>query len=139
MTAWIKSVLAAAMISTASAGELPPAANFDHNGSLMIYWSTGTSRVFAYQIPRPAIAALGVIPGTVLFAGEVDNAARSLTGRAFVFAPGCAPIPYPVQGVSADPTGITLEGPAPIVGEGCIVQGYTWDSPNARLFFRRVP
>jgi hypothetical protein len=71
-----------------------------HNGSVMnvITWQDAGSQMhirIEYLQPRPALAAIGVRPGTVLLTGQWIN--RELVATAAVFPPGCPAIPYAVM------------------------------------------
>jgi len=118
-------------------GGLPPARETSralHNGSLVAVFAsprTGTLRI-EYIAPRPALAALGVIPGTPLLTGRWTRDVLSAT--AYVFSV-CGPIPYEVQG-AADATGIlTLQGLAPVINpDTCMVFGQAWTMNSVLTF-----
>jgi hypothetical protein len=105
-----------------------------HNGSLMAVIAsprTGTLRM-EYIAPRPSLAALGVMPGTLLLNGRWSR--DELSATAFVFS-RCGPIPYEVRG-GADPTGmLTLQGLAPVVNpDTCMVFGQAWTMNSVLMF-----
>jgi len=87
---------------------------WDHNGSLMRLVAQGKQRWFYYEVPRQAIRAQGVAPGTLLFNGWKDG--NGYTGTARVFSKHCpgAPLEYQVSGpVAPNQLGVTLYGTRP--------------------------
>lgn len=98
-----------------------------HNGSLMRLEASGPRRRFFYVAPREGMRRAGVIPGTLLFDGARD--AGRYSGTAYIFAAGCAPEPYKVDGfVSGGDRRIVMFGQAPRVGARCEVTGYRDDT-----------
>jgi hypothetical protein len=86
-----------------------------HNGSLMAQQFDPTSGhlLIQYKDPRPGLWPVGVIPGTVLFDGQMRG--PTIAGTAFVFSGFCPPTPYRVVG-GLQPNGVlVLTGPAPLV------------------------
>lgn len=105
-----------------------------HNGSLVRWVSSGRNRWLYYVEPRPALAAIGVRSGTLLFEGQ--GAANILVGTAYVFSENCSPTPYHVEGVIYSETEVRLDGAVPIVDPySCEVVDSTWDSNHAVLHF----
>lgn len=105
-----------------------------HNGSLVRWVSSGRNRWLYYVEPRPALAAIGVRSGTLLFEGQ--GAANILVGTAYVFSENCSPTPYHVEGVIYSETEVRLDGAAPIVDPySCEVADSTSDSNHAVLHF----
>ena len=108
-----------------------------HNGSLVRWMSSGQNRWLYYVEPRPALAAIGVKPGTLLFEGQAT--ANILVGTAYVFSENCLPTPYRVEGVIYSETDVRLDGAVPVVDAySCEIVDYTWDSNNAALHFYYV-
>lgn len=105
-----------------------------HNGSVMRLEADGARRRFLYEAPRPGMREAGAKRGTVLFAGERQG--NRYAGTAYVFARGCAPFPYRVEGpISVDERRVVMRGAAPRVRKGCAAQGTIAD----RLAFERMP
>lgn len=92
-----------------------------HNGSLMtqVFDPTSGHLLIQYKDPRPGLWPVGVIPGTVLFDGQIQGPV--IAGTAFVFSGFCPPTPYRVIGEALpdmlDPRGpaLVLRGPAPLL------------------------
>jgi hypothetical protein len=86
-----------------------------HNGSLMsqVFDPTSGHLLIQYKDPRPGLWPVGVIPGTVLFDGQMRS--PTIAGTAFVFSGFCPPTPYRVVG-GLQPNGVlVLTGGAPLV------------------------
>lgn len=104
---------AALALAALAAGAAPAAADscWTHNGSLMRLGANGEKRAFAYEIPRKALAGIGVKPGDTLFWGTTDG--KSYRGEARVFSiecPGEKTI-YAVSGpITQGGTRVTLTG-----------------------------
>jgi hypothetical protein len=86
-----------------------------HNGSLMtqIFDPASGHLLIQYKDPRPDLEAVGVIPGTVLFDGQLDG--LKITGTAFMFSDICPPTPYRMNGGLKLNGGLLLTGRAPVV------------------------
>ena len=107
---------------------------WSHNGSTVLWQSSGQQRIVTYYNPRPG---LPVRAGTVLFEGMRQG--NTMFGTAYVFRSGCAPAPYEVSGEidPANQTLVVLYGAAPIRERGgCRVIRYSRNSGNSRLVFR---
>ena len=106
-----------------------------HNGSLMVQTFDPTSGhlLIQYKDPRPGLWPVGVIPGTVLFDGQIQG--PTIAGTAFVFSGFCPPTPYRVAG-ALQPNGVlVLTGGAPLVDPySCNVITLV-ASPNSQLVF----
>jgi hypothetical protein len=96
----------------APAGPLPLLV---HNGSLMTqaFDPTSGSLLIQYKDPRPGLWPVGVIPGTVLFDGQIQGPV--IAGTAFVFSGFCPPTPYRVIGEVLPDGALVLRGPAPLL------------------------
>jgi hypothetical protein len=104
-----------------------------HNGSLMNVFTRADLVRIEYLQPRPSLAAIGVIPGTVLLTGQWID--RELVATAVVFPPGCPATPYAVRGTVDANEILTVVGPAPsLVGEWCQVLELDWTA-NSYLRF----
>lgn len=125
-----------ALLMTATAAFAQPAPRFvDHNGSLMEVISEPTPQTLRieYVRPRAGMAAIGVVPGTVLLRGRWTGP-NDFVGAATVFDPQCGAILYEVRG--GDIGGeLVLRGPAPLVAPypACVV-GYG-NTNNSVLIF----
>ncbi len=103
-----------------------------HNGSIMRLETSGSERRFFYEAPRVGIRKVGAKPGTLLFKGLLKGSAYS--GTAYVFAAGCNPQPYAVEGrVSDGGRRVVMTGKAPRLSAACEVTGsrddtlvFTW-------------
>ena len=69
-----------------------------HNGSLMtqVFDPTSGHLLIQYKDPRAGLWPVGVIPGTVLFDGQIQGPV--IAGTAFVFSDFCPPTPHRVIG-----------------------------------------
>jgi hypothetical protein len=109
-----------------------------HNGSVMnvFTWQDANSQSHVrieYLQPRPDLAAIGVVPGTILLTGQWIN--RELLATAVVFPNGCPAIPYAVRGTVDATETLTLFGPAPsLLGYWCEVLAIDWTA-NSELRF----
>lgn len=110
-----------------------------HNGSLVTVAAIGDGgQEIRYLRPRLGLAEVGVIPGTLLFRGQWSGPPpQVIDGTAFVFAPGCPPIPYAVTG-GVDGNVLVLRGPAPLVTPWCAVVGLAWTGNSELLFVPEV-
>ncbi|EIG61252.1 hypothetical protein [Bradyrhizobium sp. WSM1253] len=106
----------------------------NHNGSIVALTRTPDDRVeIRYIEPRKE---LKVPAGALLFRGTARNG--KLTGEAFLFRPGCAPLGYPVAGERKDGI-LLLEGRAPQRSpRSCEVTGGSASKPS-RLGFEHEP
>lgn len=96
---------------------------WEHNGSVMILSSSGSSRVFTYLRPRDG---LPVAPGTVLFSGR--RTGDSYRGMAHIFSSRCGAKSYAVAGaVGFDQRSVTLYGRKPRLDASCRAVGYVDD------------
>lgn len=82
---------------------------WDHNGSVMRLEAEGNHRSFVYEVPRAALRAAGVGPGTILFEGVREG--NSYRGTARRFSRNCRePLVYAVSGAVESETRIVLTG-----------------------------
>ena len=95
---------------------------WNHNGSVVFLELQGSNRKFYYLRPRPGIAAEGVQPGTLLFAGT--RSGHNYVGTAYIFSARCGPIGYPVRGSLSNLDFIRLVGRAPRRDANCNVVSY---------------
>jgi hypothetical protein len=93
----------------------PPLPFLVHNGSLMsqVFDPTSGHLLIQYKDPRPGLWPVGVIPGTVLFDGQIQGPV--IAGTAFVFSGFCPPTPYRVIGEVLPDGTLVLRGPAPLL------------------------
>lgn len=125
----IRTLAAAALLATmwgggaAHASDGCDAQNMNHNGSGVFYENCGTVEIF-YQRPKASMRRQGVRSGTVLFRGSARG--TRVSGTAYRFKRGCAPIGYSVSGRWRGAS-LTLVGTAPIRGSGCAVTRYKRD------------
>lgn len=106
---------------------------FWHNGSIVeASFGSDSSVKIRYVEPRDGLPSY--MRGLVLFDGRMDRKG-GLTGTAYTFKAGCLPAPYSVNGVFRA-TNIALAGASPARDpHSCLVTGYTYRSPNAKLSF----
>jgi hypothetical protein len=86
-----------------------------HNGSVMRLAHIGSERILTYEVPRPALARIGVYPGQILFEGH--RAGNTMSGQARIFSTQCQGEErvYSVSGqVSANGRSFTLVGSRPV-------------------------
>jgi hypothetical protein len=122
--------VAIVLACTTSAHAQPQQFLFDHNGSLMSWQQDGPNLWVVYLEPRPGVVAVGVRPGSLLFAGQWTD--QGLVGVDHVYAAGCPPFPYRVSGGYVSRGVIVMHGAAPVVDPyTCTVLWYTWESANA--------
>ena len=81
------------------------------------------------EVPA-ALRELGVVEGTVLLQGQWDDD-YVLEGEAFMFAPGCAPIPYPIRAVVTVARTLLVIGPTP---KSCEDRTLTWSAAAVMKF-----
>jgi hypothetical protein len=106
-----------------------------HNNSIMSVSQARDGTVaINYDLPKPEMAAIGVVPGMNLVTGRWRD--RTFFGQAVVFVPRCNMVaPYAVQGgVNPDTGALELSGPAPVIAPWCGVLGLSWND-NSRLVF----
>jgi hypothetical protein len=104
-----------------------------HNGSLMNVFTRENLVRIEYLQPKPELAAIGVVPGTVLVRGEW--VAGALVATAVVFPLGCPATPYAVRGSVDAGEVLTLFGPAPaLLDWNCQVLAVDWTG-NSTLRF----
>jgi len=125
--------------------ESPDISLWEHNGSIVAAHKNGEEIVIWYQNPSDEMRTMGVHAGLVLFDGKEGKTSPffgpGLEGIVNTFSRKCNPVSYKVTGwvdvVDHQVHTITLEGTAPIVGEGCIP---TFDSvgSNVRLVFHFI-
>ena len=111
-----------------------------HTASVMEMRVDRSEISILYRHPRPGLASVGVVPGTLLFQGTITSSGttggRRVEGTAFAFKGRCQPAPYPVRGTISGDAGFTLAGPGPERSKlGCPVLGHSWASPHAHLVF----
>jgi hypothetical protein len=106
---------------------------FWHNGSIVeASFGSDSSVRIRYVDPKDSLPS--DMNGLVLFDGRIDRRG-GLAGTAYAFKAGCQPAPYSVNGVFRL-TNIALAGASPTRDpHSCVVTGYTYRSPNARLSF----
>jgi hypothetical protein len=112
-------------------GELGNEVN--HNHSKVLFFPK--HGLIVYSKPKASIAAI-VRPGTVLFKGKIDR--DGMSGDAFIFKAGCAPLSYHVEGPSYYFSGDvkTLKGRAPVRDkDSCGFSKSTGTGGNAVLTF----
>ncbi len=110
----------------------------NYNGSRMEIFEEeydGQMRMYIiYRTPRADLAAAGVQPASIMFTGTISG--ETVTGAAYFYTPGCAPIPYLVEGGWQQGAGgryLFLEGREPVlVDEECRVIEYDW-GPNSTI------
>jgi hypothetical protein len=93
-----------------------------HNGSKIRWVSNGASRRAYYEQPRAGLDKIGIHPGQLLFEGY--RRGNLVTGRAFTFKPGCAPLSFSVSANLPSETTIYLKGMAPKRELGCEVTSF---------------
>ncbi len=108
---------------------------YNHNGSIMRLVQQGnTVRIF-YEEPRDGLRPHGVVPGTLLFEGQLD-ANLYLDGMSRIFSSRCGEMDYYVYGQFRRDGDFTLAGAAPVLERnGCRVIDNTYDGDNANLRF----
>jgi hypothetical protein len=127
--------LAALVLATGTALAAPPMVL--HNGSLMqiIEGPPRTIRI-VYVQPRPEMASIGVMPGTLLVDGTWTGP-NTFAGTARVFSTQCGALPYRVEGGVAPDGSLELGGFTPIIGWDCQLLSWEWTT-NSRLRFTQV-
>jgi hypothetical protein len=121
----LKSKVYALSICVASLANTPAFADscWMHNGSVMRLAHVGSQRIMTYEVPRPALAQIGVFPGQILFEGY--RAGNTISGQARIFSTECQGEEriYSVSGqVSANVRSFTLVGSRPIY-RNCVPTG----------------
>ena len=91
-----------------------------YDGALLRLQAMGRIRRFYYV---RTVYGSPAKDGAIAFEGVREG--QTFSGRAFVFAPACAPLPYSVRGsISADETAIKLQGSRPVPDAQCNVKSY---------------
>ena len=107
---------------------------YDHNGSTMRVSVEGPSVGIYYERPRAGLGAIGVRPGTLLFAGRVEGG--YLDGESRIFSARCGEQPYFVHGDFTPGRDFRLAGAAPVLDRAtCRVVDNVSEGPNADLAF----
>lgn len=103
-----------------------------HNGSVMTAIELpGRALQIVYAVPKPELAAIGVMPGTLLIDGVWRG--QQFIGRARVFNLICGELPYDVSGGVIDGA-LVLEGPQIRVDQWCQPLYAEW-TVNSYLVF----
>ena len=103
-----------------AAGPLSP--QWNHNGSVVNWVSTGAKQKIVYESPRAGLLDAGVKQGTLLFEGQRNG--QSISGTAYQFYRTCKAHGFEVSGTaSEDRKTITLKGKAPLLDMNCNVTG----------------
>jgi hypothetical protein len=99
--------------------------SYDHNGSTMEVQQCDGDLFISYSAPRSGLAKIGVIPGTLLFEGNLRPGNR-VSGQARLFSAKCGEITYDVSGTTSG-NSIVLSGSAPKRNSSCRVISYSTD------------
>jgi hypothetical protein len=116
-------------------GVVPAAAQerqVSYEGAPMTALVRGDSIEIRYLNPPPNLRELGVTPGTPLLRGQWEGGI--FTGDAFVFAPGCPPVPFPVRGMIDNNGALLVLGPAPTAVKDCQAEALAWNERSILRF-----
>ena len=102
------------------------------DGAPMVVTVDGDSIEVRYAEPGAALRELGVTPATPLVRGRWVGGI--FTGEAFVFAPRCPPIGYPVRGMVDSGGALLVLGPAPSAVKDCRAEALTWNASSILRF-----
>ena len=95
------------------------------DGSLVTIIATGDRLEVSYIDPPPMLREAGAKKGSLILTGEWEEGV--LVGEAYVYAPLCPTIAYPIRGVVNAMDYLIVVGPTPKLREGsCEVTGYEW-------------
>jgi hypothetical protein len=103
-----------------------------YEGTPMAAVVRGDSIEIRYVNPPVNLRELGVTPDTLLVHGQWD--AGIFTGEAFIFAPGCPPVPYPVRGTIDNSGALLVLGPAPTAIKDCKAESLAWNASSILRF-----
>ena len=96
------------------------------DGSLVTIIATGDRLEVFYIDPPPMVREAGAKKGSPILTGDWDQGI--LVGEAYVYAPLCPTIAYPIRGVVNAMDYLIVIGPTPKLREGsCEVAGYEWN------------
>lgn len=110
----------AVVVDPAKWAAAPAASFWRYNGSDLKLVAKGDQRTLVYETPRAELASLAT-KGTLFFEGRKDG--DRYIGKATVFAPGCSPQAYDVEGPVEDGgKRIVLRGSRPELGADCSVK-----------------
>jgi hypothetical protein len=107
-----------------------------HNGSEIEMEDRGDFIHITYTKPRPSLATLGIVKGTLLFSGRHEG--DFVYGVAYTFKANCPPAAYTVRGIFDPQRNLVLVGNAPKRGFGCEIVGYSEFAGNNRLVFEET-
>ena len=125
-TCVVAAVVATVMVCSATAEDI-----LVHDGAAMTLTRLPPNGIQIRYVDVPAaLRELGVVEGTVLLQGQWDDD-YMLEGEAFVFAPGCAPIAYPIRGVVTVARSLLVVGPTP---RSCEDRTLTWSAAAVMKF-----
>lgn len=126
--------LAALMILLTAPAAVAQTHGYDHNGSDMQVTQSGNRVSIVYNAPRAGLRVAGVVPGTELFSGTVQDG--YLSGLAQIFRSGCGVLDFFVYGDFRLGQAFTLTGAAPVLApQGCAVVDNVHDGLNSTLRF----
>lgn len=103
-----------------------------YDGEPMTASVHGDSIEIRYVNPPVGLRELGVTPGTVLVRGQWEEGI--FTGDAFIFAPACPPVGYPVRGMIDNNGALLVLGPAPTAIKDCKAESLAWNSSSILRF-----
>ena len=99
---------------------------WNQNGSKLYLLAAGETRRFYFDVPGPAAAEQGAIPGTLLFDGR--KVGSSYEGTAYVFSSKCGAASYQIKGTLSDNSQrIEMVGIAPELDASCRVSAFKRD------------
>jgi hypothetical protein len=122
-----KGCLLALLLTMPARAQEPRLMSYD--GTAMTLSVTGNELEIAYLEVPVALRELGVASGAPLVRGHWEG--LMLVGEAYAFAPGCAPMPYPVRAVVDLSGSLVVIGPAPL---SCSDRTLTWDRSAVMRF-----
>ena len=102
------------------------------DGEQMTATVTGDRIEIRYVSPPVALRELGVTPDTLLVRGQWEGGI--FIGEAFVFAPACPPLAYPVRGMVDQVGNLLVLGPAPSAIKDCQAESLTWNASSILQF-----
>lgn len=122
--------VATAVMVTAAYAETARTVMYD--GTVYAFEVADQTLTISFIDPPVDLRELGVTRGNVLLQGTWQPSGV-LEGDAYVFAPHCPPIAYPVRGIVDQSGQLVVVGPQPTV-QGCAMTGSQWNKGSIMRF-----
>lgn len=99
------------------------------DGDLVTVIATGDRLEVLYIEPPVLLREAGAVKGSPVLKGNWSEGV--LIGNAYMYAPGCSPISYPIRAIVDANLNLIVVGPTPrLVMSTCTVDGYEWSEKS---------